>query len=155
MCGIVGLVPRSPGNPEQLAEMVRRMAGAIVHRGPDDEGFFVTPQVALGVRRLSIIDVQGGHQPILTADGSKVIVFNGEIYNFQDLRLELEREGRSFKTASDTEVVLQAFDAWGPEGIRRLEGMFALAIWDEKARRLTLARDWLGQKSIYYAETPA
>jgi asparagine synthase (glutamine-hydrolysing) len=153
MCGIVGIVPRAPGDPGQLSELVRRMAGAIVHRGPDDEGFFVTPRIALGVRRLSIIDVQGGHQPIATADGSRVIVFNGEIYNFQELRSELAREGRSFKTACDTEVVLQAFDAWGPDGIRRLEGMFALAIWDERAGRLTLARDWLGQKSIYYAET--
>lgn len=153
MCGIVGIVPRVPQDPELLSALVRRMAGAITHRGPDDEGFFVTPHVALGVRRLSIIDVKGGHQPISTSDGSKVVVFNGEIYNFRSLREELTRLGRAFRTASDTEVVLQAFDAWGPGGIRRLEGMFAFAIWDEKSRRLTLARDWLGQKSIYHAET--
>jgi asparagine synthase (glutamine-hydrolysing) len=153
MCGIVGIVPRTPGDPDRLERSVRSMAASIVHRGPDDEGFFVTPHVALGVRRLSIIDVKGGHQPMARPDGSRVIVFNGEIYNFRELAAELEREGRSFRTSSDTEVVLQALDAWGHEGIRRLEGMFALAVWDEKERKLTLARDWLGQKSIYYAET--
>jgi asparagine synthase (glutamine-hydrolysing) len=153
MCGIVGIVPRVPGDPAALSDLVRRMAAAITHRGPDDEGFFVTERVALGVRRLSIIDVKGGHQPMATPDGSKVIVFNGEIYNFRELREELTRGGRAFRTASDTEVVLQALDAWGPEGIRRLEGMFAFALWDERTGLLTLARDWLGQKSIYCAET--
>jgi asparagine synthase (glutamine-hydrolysing) len=152
MCGIVGIVPRSPRDPEQLEAMVRRMAASIVHRGPDDEGFFVTPDVALGIRRLSIIDVAGGHQPIATTDGAMTIVFNGEIYNFRSLRAELERSGRAFRTNSDTEVALAAVEVWGPEGIRRLEGMFALAIWDRRTRTLTLARDWLGQKSIYYAE---
>jgi asparagine synthase (glutamine-hydrolysing) len=153
MCGIVGIVPR-PGTPgERLEDAVRRMAGAIVHRGPDDEGFFVTPRIALGVRRLSIIDVENGHQPILTADSSKVIAFNGEIYNYRALREALAGEGVSFRTQTDTEVALQAFHRWGEAGISRLEGMFAFAIWDEETATLTLARDWLGQKSVYYAET--
>ncbi|MFQ5669010.1 MAG: asparagine synthase (glutamine-hydrolyzing) [Acidobacteriota bacterium] len=153
MCGIVGIVPRVDTPPEKLGSLVRCMAGALIHRGPDDEGFFVTSRVALGVRRLSIIDVANGHQPISTAGGSKVIAFNGEIYNYRTLRRELERAGRPFKTQADTEVALQAFDRWGAEGIGRLEGMFALAVWEEEKARLTLARDWFGQKSIYYAET--
>lgn len=129
------------------------MAAAIAHRGPDDEGFHVTPHVALGVRRLSIIDVAGAHQPIFTPDRSRVIAFNGEIYNYRDLRRELLAAGRCFSTEGDTEVVLHAVDAWGEAGIDRLEGMFAFAVWDERARRLLLARDWFGQKSLYWAET--
>lgn len=129
------------------------MADTLVHRGPDDEGFFVTPEIALGVRRLSIIDVEGGHQPILTTDRSKVIAFNGEIYNYTTLRDELIGKGNSFSTTCDTEVALQAFETWGAAGIRRLEGMFGLAIWEEDTKTLTLARDWMGQKSLYFAET--
>jgi asparagine synthase (glutamine-hydrolysing) len=136
-----------------LREKVQRMCDAIVHRGPDDEGFFITPDVALGARRLSIIDVAGGHQPMVTADATKAIAFNGEIYNHRSLRRELTAQGRSFHTECDTETVLGAFDAWGAGSIRRLEGMFAAALWDAGSRTLTLARDWLGQKSIYYAET--
>ena len=153
MCGIVGILPREPGDPRQLETLVRRMADAVRHRGPDEEGFFVTPEIALGIRRLSIIDVAGGQQPIFTSDRSKVIVFNGEIYNYRSLRSALKQAGAQFETATDTEVVLQAFDRWGQDGLRRLEGMFGLAIWDARDRRLTLARDWMGQKSIYYAET--
>ena len=154
MCGIVGIVPRRPSDPDELSRLVRRMAGAVVHRGPDDDGFLVGPDVALGIRRLSIIDVAGGHQPIATPDGARTIVMNGEIYNYRALRKELSAMGRPFATASDTEVALQAFDAWGPDGLKRLEGMFGLAIWDEPAKRLSLARDWLGQKSIYFCELP-
>lgn len=153
MCGIVGILPRRPSDPEHLDRLVRRMANAIVHRGPDEEGFHVTPNVALGVRRLSIIDVAQGQQPILTDDRSKVVVFNGEIYNYRPLREELTRAGQQFRTQADTEVALRAFDHWGADGIRRLEGMFALAVWDENSRKLTLVRDCMGQKSIYYAET--
>ena len=153
MCGIAGIVPRAATDPERLESVLRRMTDALVHRGPDDEGHYVTPRVALGVRRLSIIDVAGGHQPIVTPGGSKVIAFNGEIYNYRTLRDELERSGRSLKTKTDTEVALQAFDAWGTEGLKKLQGMFAVAVWDLATERLTLARDWFGQKSIYYAET--
>jgi asparagine synthase (glutamine-hydrolysing) len=154
MCGIVGIVPRQPADPAELNRQIRRMAGCIVHRGPDDEGFFVRPDIALGIRRLSIIDVAGGAQPITSDDGCSTIVMNGEIYNYRTLRKELEGEGHRFKTASDTEVALQAWRAWGQAGIDRLEGMFGLAIWNAREHRLTIARDWLGQKSIYYAETP-
>jgi len=153
MCGIAGIVPRTPQDPERLRSVVRRMTDALVHRGPDDEGYFVTPHVALGMRRLSIIDVAGSQQPIATADGRRQIVFNGEIYNFPAVRDELIATGRAFRTKGDAEVVLQAFDAWGAKGIDRLEGMFAFAIWDEREKKLTLGRDWLGQKSIVYAET--
>src|SRR5574338_1620176 len=124
MCGIVGIVPRRPTSPAELTALVRRMAGCIVHRGPDDEGFFVTPDIALGIRRLSIIDVAGGAQPITTADGCATIVMNGEIYNYRTLRRELEDRGVPFKTSSDTEVALQAWRTWHPDGLQRLEGMF-------------------------------
>jgi len=153
MCGIAGIVPRRPTEPATLHRIVKRMTDALVHRGPNDEGFFTTPDVALGMRRLSIIDVAGGHQPITHPNGQRTIIFNGEIYNYLDIRSELERAGDSFRTKSDTEVVLHAFDRWGAAGIQRLEGMFGFAIWDEKTKTLTLARDWLGQKSILFAET--
>lgn len=153
MCGIAGIVPRNPGDPEQLDAVVRRMTDALVHRGPNDHGYFVTPHIALGMRRLSVIDVAGSAQPIRTPDGRRTIVYNGEIYNFPDVRDELERAGHQFQTLGDAEVVLRAFDAWGRQGIDRLEGMFAFAIWDEREKALTLGRDWLGQKSIVYAET--
>ncbi len=154
MCGIVGIVPRHSTDPGTLERQVRRMADAIVHRGPDDEGFFVTPDIALGARRLSIIDVENGHQPIVLEDRSKAIAFNGEIYNHLDLRDELAAGGTAFDSGCDTETVLRAFDEWGTAAIPRLEGMFAAAIWDEEGKTLTLARDWLGQKSIYWTETP-
>jgi asparagine synthase (glutamine-hydrolysing) len=153
MCGIAGIVPRRPGDPERLGRLVRTMAEALRHRGPDDDGFFVTPDVALGMRRLSIIDVAGSKQPIRSADGRRTLVFNGEIYNYRTVRGELERLGSRFLTAGDGEVVLQALQAWGEAGLSRLEGMFAFALWDEEAKALTLARDWMGQKSICWAET--
>ncbi|MGH6635656.1 MAG: asparagine synthase (glutamine-hydrolyzing) [Gammaproteobacteria bacterium] len=153
MCGIAGIVPRLATDPESLNKIVRRMTASLVHRGPDDEGFFIEPSIALGMRRLSIIDIAGSRQPINSADGNLAIVFNGEIYNYRGLRDELTKAGRSFQTSGDTEVVLQAYSVWGEDGIRKLEGMFALAIWDKKAQTLTLARDWFGQKSIYFAES--
>jgi len=153
MCGICGIVPREPQDPERLQRVVRTMAGALVHRGPNDDGFFVTPRIALGMRRLSIIDVAGSPQPIQSSDGRRTIVFNGEIYNYRTVRAELQRLGRSFLTAGDGEVALAAVAQWGEEGIARLEGMFAFALWDEPTGTLTLARDWMGQKSIVWAET--
>ncbi len=153
MCGIAGLVPRRPSDPESLGRVVRRMADALFHRGPNDDGYLTTPDVALGMRRLSIIDVAGSKQPISTPDGRWTIVFNGEIYNFREVRDELSKAGDVFRTQGDTEVVLHAHVRWGADGIRKLEGMFAFAIWDETEKKLTLARDWLGQKSIVYAET--
>lgn len=153
MCGIVGIVTRRPHAPERLSRLVHTMADSLVHRGPDAEGFFVRPDVALGVRRLAIIDVARGHQPFLSPDGSRVLVFNGEIYNHRALRRELEQTGRPFATDCDTEVALAAIGRWGASGIERLQGMFGLAHWDDREKRLLLARDWFGQKSIYYAET--
>ncbi len=153
MCGIAGIVPRRPTDPDSLQRIVKRMTDALVHRGPNDEGFFTTPDVALGIRRLSIIDVAGGHQPIATPDGRFTIVFNGEIYDYLDVKDELVKSGVAFRTKTDTEVVLRAFERWGSDGIRKLEGMFGFAIWDAASKTLTLARDWLGQKSILYAET--
>jgi len=153
MCGIVGIVPKNNTNPEKLTSVIKTMAKAITHRGPDDEGFMVLPNVALGMRRLSIIDVAGGHQPITSASGNKTIVFNGELYNYKILRKELESSGINFKTTSDTEVVLEAIATWGEKALQRLEGMFGLAIWDHQKNSLMIARDWTGQKSIYFAET--
>ncbi|MDP6529816.1 MAG: asparagine synthase (glutamine-hydrolyzing) [Gemmatimonadota bacterium] len=153
MCGIAGIVPRSPADPDRLRSLIGKMTTALAHRGPDDEGFLVTPRIALGMRRLSIIDVHGGAQPITTGDGRRTIVYNGEVYNHHKIRRELESAGHAFSTQSDTEVVLHAFDAWGDDGIRHLEGMFAFAIWDDRSGCLTLARDWMGQKSLFFAET--
>jgi len=151
MCGIAGFIQRQP-NPEALPRMLAR----IVHRGPDGEGIWDRTHggwnVAIGHRRLSIIDVEGGIQPMESADGSVVISYNGEVYNFMRLRAELEAKGRRFRTRSDTEVILQHFEQWGAGGVPSLDGMFAFAIWEARERRLTLARDRAGIKPLYYAE---
>jgi asparagine synthase (glutamine-hydrolysing) len=149
VCGIAGIVPNRDTDPERLAEWVRRMCDALEHRGPDDEGMFVTPEIAIGMRRLAIIDVANGRQPMFTDGRRCAMVFNGEIYNHSALRGELRALGCRFHTECDTEVALRAFERWGLEGVKRLEGMFAFAVWDATERRLTLARDWLGQKSVY------
>jgi asparagine synthase (glutamine-hydrolysing) len=151
MCGIAGIVPDRDLDPAQLERWVRLMCRSIAHRGPDDEGVFVEPDVGLGMRRLSIIDVANGRQPMTSADGRYVLVFNGEIYNYRTLRDDLARRGCRFETNCDTEVVLRLFEVSGRKGLDRLEGMFALAVWDRVEKRLTLARDWLGQKSLYWA----
>jgi asparagine synthase (glutamine-hydrolysing) len=122
----------------------------MVHRGPDDEGVFITPDIAIGVRRLAIIDIENGRQPMYSSDGRHAIVFNGEIYNYVALRDELQRRGCRFATNCDTEVVLRLFEVLGIDGLQRLEGMFGLAVWDQAEKRLTIARDWLGQKSVYW-----
>src|SRR5579872_112189 len=128
------------------------MCDAIVHRGPDDEGIYVNGGVALGMRRLSIIDVASGHQPIHNEDGSLSIVFNGEIYNFRQLRAQLIADGHRFSTFSDTEVIVHAYEQWGADAIARLRGMFGLAIWDRRTRTLLVARDRIGIKPMHYAE---
>jgi len=152
MCGIAGILPHRPTDPAQLTAAIERMVAALVHRGPDDQGTFVTHDVALGMRRLSIIDVAHGQQPMRSADGRYALVFNGEIYNHELLRKELEQAGRRFATHCDTEVVLAAFENWGESGLKRLEGMFSVAVWDQVGRSLVLARDWLGQKSLYWTD---
>jgi len=140
MCGIAGRY-----GPGDIREMTRRLA----HRGPDDEGIYEAPPVRLGNRRLAVIDIAGGHQPMSTADGSLTITFNGELFNYLELRSELQGAGHRFRTQSDTEVVLHAFREWGPACLDRFIGMFAFAIWD--GGRLFLARDRLGEKPLYYA----
>ncbi|MFO1152679.1 MAG: asparagine synthase (glutamine-hydrolyzing) [Rhodospirillales bacterium] len=149
MCGICGQFnfrDRAPVDPAAI----RRMANAIVHRGPDDDGYFVSDGLGLGFRRLSIIDLSGGHQPMTDAEESIRVVFNGEIYNFPELRRELEDQGHVFRTQSDTEVIIHGYKQWGTEVLNRLNGMFGLAIWDERHQRLVLARDAAGIKLVYY-----
>ncbi len=151
MCGIAGLYyPRTP-KPVDPARIMG-MTDALVHRGPDGSGVWTDPGVGLGHRRLSIIDLATGSQPMQTADGAVVTVFNGEIYNFMEVRAELEALGARFETHSDTEVLLHGWRAWGPDMLRRLNGMFAFAIYDVAARSLFLARDRFGVKPLHYAE---
>ncbi|HZC80030.1 MAG TPA: asparagine synthetase B, partial [Ktedonobacterales bacterium] len=134
MCGIAGFINRDTAHPAD-AGLLRSMNDAIAHRGPDDEGFHLEGPVALGMRRLSIIDLKTGHQPLSNEDGTIWIVFNGEVYNFGALRRELEQGGARFRGESDTEVILAAFERWGIEdAVRRFVGMFALAVWDTERR---------------------
>jgi asparagine synthase (glutamine-hydrolysing) len=150
MCGIAGIVSFGPGIFPDKAT-VHRMCQTIVHRGPDDEGTYVRGGAALGMRRLSIIDLAGGHQPIHNEDETVWVVFNGEIYNFPELRAELERRGHRFYTSSDTEVIVHLYEDLGSDCVRRLRGMFAFALYDERSQRLLLARDRLGIKPLHYA----
>ncbi len=149
MCGIVGKLGR-----DAVGELeIRRMCDAIAHRGPDDWGRFIEGAMGLGMRRLSIIDLAGGHQPITNEDGSVVVVFNGEIYNHESLRRELLARGHRFATRSDTEVLVHLYEDEGERFVSKLRGMFAFAIWDRRARRLLLARDHFGQKPLFYTES--
>lgn len=150
MCGIAGIfATRDDETPP--AELLHRMTDAITHRGPDEAGHHLAPGIALGHRRLSIIDIAEGQQPMFSDDRNIAIVYNGEVYNFKALRSELETLGFAFKTHSDTEVILHAWQAWGSECVNRLRGMFAFAVWDQQRRQLFLARDRLGIKPLYYA----
>jgi len=155
MCGICGLVGIT--GPESTHGVVCRMMGQMRHRGPDDEGIFVDDSVALGMRRLSIIDLGGGHQPVFNEDGTVAVVFNGEIYNFQELRHTLESRRHAFRTSSDTEVIVHAYEEWGEDCVHHLEGMFAFALAETSKStrrgnpRVLLARDRLGIKPLYYA----
>ncbi len=148
MCGIAGFT--GPGTPAQKETILRAMADAIAHRGPDGEGYYVDEQAALGHRRLSIIDLAGGAQPMFNEDGRLVCVYNGEIYNFRELRAELQAAGHTFATQCDTEVLLHGYEEWGRGLLSRLRGMFSFAIWDKAARRLFCARDHFGIKPFYY-----
>lgn len=148
MCGIAAIV-RAEGSPPLSAD-IRAMCDAIVQRGPDDAGYYTAGPVALGMRRLSIIDVSGGHQPIANEDESRWIVFNGEIYNHHELRERLEGLGHRFRTKSDTEVILHGHEQWGDDVVHELHGMFAFAVWDGVRERLFAARDHLGIKPLCY-----
>jgi asparagine synthase (glutamine-hydrolysing) len=150
MCGITGIV-NFQGNRRAEAEDVHRMCQAIVHRGPDDEGIYVRDCAGLGMRRLSIIDLSTGHQPIHNEDGTAWLVFNGEIYNFLELRRRLQARGHRFYTNTDSEVIIHLYEDHGAECVRQLRGMFAFAIWDERKQSLLLARDRFGKKPLHYA----
>jgi asparagine synthase (glutamine-hydrolysing) len=150
MCGIAGIVGATRENDITEA-LVREMCDRIIHRGPDDEGIFVEDGAGLGMRRLSIIDLSGGHQPVFNEDRSAWIVYNGEIYNFPELRAELESSGHRFYTKTDTEVIIHLYEEMGADCVQRLRGMFALAIYDKANRKLLLARDRLGKKPLHYA----
>ena len=153
MCGICGIA----GGARVELDVLSRMTRALRHRGPDDEGFFVRdyeggPAVGLGFRRLSIIDLESGNQPIANEDDSIRIVMNGELYNYRELRRELSGRGHSFSTDTDTEVVVHLYEELGADCVSRLNGMFAFALWDEPRRQLLLARDRFGKKPLYYSD---
>jgi asparagine synthase (glutamine-hydrolysing) len=150
MCGIYGVLGLT-GRVAHEAGLLRRMGAAMRHRGPDDEGSLVDEGLLLGMRRLSIIDVAGGHQPLGNEDDSVLVVCNGEIYNFRQLREQLEARGHRFKTRSDTEVIVHLYEEYGDRFVDHLEGMYGVALWDRRRRRLVLARDPLGIKPLYYA----
>lgn len=149
MCGIAGLFD-GKGREPFAPTVIKAMADAIAHRGPDGEGFHLAPGLAIAHRRLAIIDLTGGHQPMFTPDGTVAVVFNGEIYNFMALRRELESLGHHFRSRSDTEVILHAWQAWGVQCVRRFSGMFAFALWDSRSETLLIARDRIGKKPLYY-----
>src|SRR3984893_14251915 len=159
MCGICGAIGIE--RSEVGEAITRRMMEALWHRGPDEDGILVAPSAALGMRRLSIIDLPGGHQPVFNEAGNVAVVFNGEIYNFRQLRGTLEGRGHAFRTHSDTEVIVHAYEEWGEECLRELRGMFAFAVWDARVSgttgdaarhaRIFLARDRLGIKPLYYS----
>lgn len=148
MCGIVGFASKKADYDKQA--VLKEMMDRIAHRGPDGEGSYLDEGVALGHRRLSIIDLQGGAQPMYNEDGSMVVIFNGEIYNFQELKAQLEEKGHVFATRSDTEVLLHGYEEWGKSLLQRLRGMFTFALWDKKTNTLFCARDHFGIKPFYY-----
>src|SRR5436309_5473227 len=149
MCGITGQYNFERHEPVER-ETIVRMARSIAHRGPDDERFFISGPVGLGFRRLSIIDIAGGHQPMSNTEQTVWIIFNGEIYNYKELRAELQSKGHQFRTNSDTEVIIHGYKEWSTDVFNHLNGMFGLAIWDVPNERLVLARDAMGIKLIYY-----
>lgn len=146
MCGIAGYVTSTPSSSD-----LRRAGELLIHRGPDDAGIYLGNGVGLVARRLSIIDLRGGHQPLSNEDGTVWIVYNGEIYNAPSLRARLEATGHHFATRTDTEVIVHAYEQWGEAAVTRLRGMFAFALWDARQRLLLLARDRFGMKPLSYA----
>ena len=148
MCGIVGFVDQKKS--KEKAKIIKDMTDQIIHRGPDGEGYYTDDLVALGHRRLSIIDVKGGSQPIYNQDKTLAIIFNGEIYNYQELKEQLEDKGYVFQTKTDTEVILNGYAEWKDELYEKLRGMFAFVIYDKKNQELIGARDHFGIKPFYY-----
>lgn len=151
MCGIAGIIDPT-SSPAEIRLLLQRMTDVMIHRGPDDEGFFISDGIGLGMRRLSIIDLVGGKQPIHGEDGRIVVVFNGEIYNYRELTRQLRRRGHTFTTASDTEVIVHLYEELGEDCVHQLRGMFAFAVWDKSRRQLFVARDRLGIKPLYYTQ---
>jgi asparagine synthase (glutamine-hydrolysing) len=149
MCGIAGIYYSANDRPVERS-LLQSMTDVIQHRGPDAEGFYLDANVGLGHRRLSIIDLESGDQPMIDPDTQNVIVYNGEIYNYLELRLELQRAGHHFRTQSDTEVLLKAYAEWGTSCLSRLNGMWSFALWDHQRRLLFVARDRLGIKPLHY-----
>ncbi|PDV99801.1 asparagine synthase (glutamine-hydrolyzing) [Candidatus Chloroploca asiatica] len=152
MCGICGVLYRDPERPVEQA-LLERLNATLNHRGPDSAGFLVQGALGMAMRRLAIIDVRGGHQPVFNEDGTIALVFNGEIYNFQELREALRTCGHRFASDSDTEVIVHAYEEWGDAMLLRLKGMFAVALWDGRRRRLLLARDRMGEKPLYWHDS--
>ncbi len=152
MCGIAGILSLD-GGERVSKDLVQKMCSTIVHRGPDDEGIYMEGPIGIGMRRLSIIDLSGGHQPISNEDDSVWIVFNGEVFNHEELRKDLLASGHRFKTRSDTETILHLYEEKGTQCVELLRGMFAFAIWDARQRHLFLARDRLGIKPLFYRQT--
>ena len=153
MCGIVAIIDLRSRRPIDKDTLVR-MNESQHHRGPDEGGIHLAPGVGLGHRRLSIIDLATGQQPLFNADRSVVVVYNGEIYNYRELIAELSALGYAFRTRSDTEVIVHAWQAWGEHCVDRFRGMFAFVLWDERQQTAFIARDRLGVKPLYYAELP-
>src|SRR3979490_1602737 len=153
MCGIAGILEFGR-DARASAGALREMCRVISHRGPDDDGFYTGGSVGIGMRRLSIVDVAGGHQPISNEDGTLWIVFNGEIYNHLALREQLITRGHRYSTHSDTETVIHLYEEYGADCVQHLRGMFAFAIWDRDKKTLFIARDRLGIKPLYYQLTP-
>src|SRR5210317_1706056 len=152
MCGIVGIFDTRERRPIDEA-LLQRMNETQFHRGPDDGGLHTEPGVGLAHRRLSIIDLEGGHQPLFNEDGSVAVTYNGEIYNFQEIRDELIAKGHVFKTRCDTEIIVHGWEEWGEACVERFNGMFAFGIWDRNRDCVFLARDRIGIKPLYYGVT--
>ena len=150
MCGINGLISKLDSNQHAIDSILTNMNQLIYHRGPDEDGFFIDESVGMAMRRLSIIDLSTGKQPIYNNDNSIVIVFNGEIYNFQKIRLDLEKQNILFKTKSDTEVILKLYETEGVDGFKKLDGMYAFSIYDKNINKLYITRDFFGEKPLYY-----
>src|SRR4028119_40174 len=156
MCGITGFISKEKNLPRDEREiLLDKMCGIITHRGPDEQGTVVRERAALGMRRLSIIDVKSGQQPIYSEDGNLAIVFNGEIYNFKEVKKELEALGHRFRTNSDTETIVHAYEEFGSDCLEKLRGMFAFAIWNFREETLFIARDRVGKKPLVYSLTQA
>ena len=153
MCGIAGIVYKDSGQ-EVSRSILEKMTEAIRHRGPDSDGFYIQRNIGLGMRRLAIIDLPGGGQPVSNEDQTVRVIFNGEIYNFKDLRAQLEKKGHRFRSHSDTETIVHAYEEYGAECVHHFRGMFAFAVWDNRNEKLFLARDRMGKKPLYYTQTP-